>query len=124
MLVEDTEKFCAWCLKEFCRKDEKTPKDKIGETIMMAPAVGGYTTPGMGLNQVRLAYVLNKIFCGRCFCWRRRWSGTRNRECYQWERFFGGSIFGCLLVLLNLGCDGWGFVYRKSGFFVVDIGVL
>lgn len=58
--VEDTEDFCAWCLKEFCWKDEKTPSDKIGETIMMAPAAGFYSTSGMGKNQVRLAYVLNK----------------------------------------------------------------
>ena len=39
---------------------DKTPEGKIGETIMMAPAAGFYSTPGMGLNQVRLAYVLNK----------------------------------------------------------------
>ena len=58
--VEDTEKFCAWCLSDFCWKDELTPADKIGETIMMAPAAGFYSTPGMGMNQVRLAYVLNK----------------------------------------------------------------
>ena len=58
--VKDTEDFCAWCLKEFCWKDEKTPSDKIGETIMMAPAAGFYSTPGMGRDQVRLAYVLNK----------------------------------------------------------------
>ena len=58
--VEDTEKFCAWCLSEFCWKDERTPEGKIGETIMMAPAAGFYSTPGMGMNQVRLAYVLNK----------------------------------------------------------------
>jgi aspartate aminotransferase len=58
--VEDTEKFCAWCLKEFYWKDEKTPEGKIGETIMMAPAAGFYSTQGMGMNQVRLAYVLNK----------------------------------------------------------------
>lgn len=32
----------------------------MGETIMMAPAAGFYSTPGMGLNQVRLAYVLKK----------------------------------------------------------------
>ena len=31
-----------------------------GETIMMAPAAGFYSTSGMGMNQVRLAYVLNK----------------------------------------------------------------
>ena len=58
--VDDTEKFCAWCLSEFCWKDEKTPEGKIGETIMMAPAAGFYSTSGMGMNQVRLAYVLNK----------------------------------------------------------------
>ena len=58
--VDDTEKFCAWCLSEFCWKDEKTPEGKVGETIMMAPAAGFYSTPCMGMNQVRLAYVLNK----------------------------------------------------------------
>ena len=58
--VEDAEDFCAWCLTDFCWKDEKTPADVVGETIMMAPAAGFYSTPGMGKNQVRLAYVLNK----------------------------------------------------------------
>ena len=58
--VDDTEKFCAWCLSEFCWKDELTPDGCTGETIMMAPAAGFYSTPGMGMNQVRLAYVLNK----------------------------------------------------------------
>ena len=58
--VDDTEKFCAWCLSEFCWKDDKTSEGKIGETIMMAPAAGFYSTHGMGKNQVRLAYVLNK----------------------------------------------------------------
>ena len=58
--VDDAEKFCAWCLSDFSWKDEKTPEGCAGETIMMAPAAGFYSTPGMGLNQVRLAYVLNK----------------------------------------------------------------
>ena len=58
--VEDAEDFCAWCLTDFCWNDEKTPADCTGETIMMAPAAGFYSTPGMGRNQVRLAYVLNK----------------------------------------------------------------
>ena len=58
--VEDAEDFCAWCLTDFCWKDEKTPADCAGETIMMAPAAGFCSTPGMGRNQVRLAYVLNK----------------------------------------------------------------
>lgn len=58
--VDDAEKFCAWCLSDFCYKDEKTPQGCSGETVMMAPAAGFYTTPGSGINQVRLAYVLCK----------------------------------------------------------------
>ncbi len=58
--VEDSEDFCAWCLTNFCWKDDKTPPNKIGETIMMAPAAGFYSTLGMGQNQVRLAYVLKR----------------------------------------------------------------
>ena len=49
--VDDSEKFCAWCLEEF---------DYEGETVMMAPASGFYTTPGKGKNEVRVAYVLKK----------------------------------------------------------------
>ena len=49
--VDDSEKFCQWCLREFTYE---------GATIMMAPAAGFYTTPGLGRNEVRLAYVLNK----------------------------------------------------------------
>ena len=68
--VEDAEDFCAWCLNDFCWKDEDTPATTVsadgeevpcaGETIMMAPAAGFYTTPGLGRDQVRLAYVLCK----------------------------------------------------------------
>ena len=58
--VDDTEKFCAWCLSEFTWKDEKTPEGCAGETIMMAPASGFYSNPDLGRNQVRLAYVLDK----------------------------------------------------------------
>jgi aspartate aminotransferase len=49
--VDDAEKFCAWCLESF---------EYEGATIMMAPASGFYVTPGLGRNEVRLAYVLNK----------------------------------------------------------------
>ena len=49
--VDDADKFCAWCLSDFQWE---------GQTIMMAPASGFYTTPGAGRNQVRLAYVLKK----------------------------------------------------------------
>ena len=49
--VDDSEKFCRWCLEKFSYE---------GQTVMMAPASGFYTTPGAGRNQVRIAYVLNK----------------------------------------------------------------
>ena len=49
--VDDSEKFCRWCLTDF---------NYEGETVMMAPASGFYTTPGAGQNQVRIAYVLKK----------------------------------------------------------------
>ena len=49
--VDDCEKFCAWCLSDF---------EYEGETVMMAPATGFYTTPGAGKNEVRIAYVLKK----------------------------------------------------------------
>ena len=48
--VDDAEKFCAWCLTDF---------DYEGETIMMAPGNGFYATPGMGHDEVRIAYALN-----------------------------------------------------------------
>ena len=49
--VDDAEKFCAWCLTDFSYENE---------TVMMAPAAGFYTTPGAGIDQVRIAYVLKK----------------------------------------------------------------
>lgn len=49
--VDDAEKFCEWCLTDF---------EYEGQTVMMAPAAGFYTTPGAGKNQVRIAYVLKK----------------------------------------------------------------
>ena len=49
--VDDSDKFCAWCLEEFSYE---------GQTIFMAPGSGFYTTPGAGYNEVRIAYVLNK----------------------------------------------------------------
>ena len=55
--VEDAEDFCSWCLSHFRYKNETTGQL---ETIMMAPAAGFYSTPELGKNQVRLAYVLNK----------------------------------------------------------------
>lgn len=48
--VTDAEHFCQWMLESF---------DHEGQTVMMAPAAGFYSTPGAGKNQVRVAYVLN-----------------------------------------------------------------
>ena len=58
--VDDAEKFCAWCLKDWCYESVDEHGNTVKETVMMAPAAGFYTTPGMGMDQVRLAYVLNK----------------------------------------------------------------
>lgn len=48
--VDDAETFCAWCLTDFAYE---------GQTLMMAPASGFYVTPGSGIDEVRIAYVLN-----------------------------------------------------------------
>ena len=49
--IDDSDKFCAWCLSDF---------EYEGCTVMMAPATGFYTEDGLGKNEVRIAYVLNK----------------------------------------------------------------
>ena len=47
--VDNADKFCQWLLEEF---------NYHSQTVMMAPAAGFYSTPGSGLNEVRIAYVL------------------------------------------------------------------
>lgn len=47
--IDDSDKFCQWMLSDFSYKQQ---------TVMMAPATGFYATPGLGKNQVRMAYVL------------------------------------------------------------------
>ncbi|MEH6407288.1 MAG: pyridoxal phosphate-dependent aminotransferase, partial [Leeuwenhoekiella sp.] len=49
--IKDAEDFARWLLEDF---------NVNGKTVMVAPAAGFYSTPGMGLNQVRIAYVLKK----------------------------------------------------------------
>ena len=49
--VDDADRFCRWCLEEF---------EYEGATVFMAPASGFYTTPGRGVDEVRMAYVLEK----------------------------------------------------------------
>ena len=48
--IDDADVFCQWMLESFSNH---------GETVMMAPATGFYSTPGSGKNEVRMAYVLN-----------------------------------------------------------------
>lgn len=49
--IDNADKFCQWMLEEFCYNNE---------TVMMAPATGFYSSKGFGMNEVRLAYVLNQ----------------------------------------------------------------
>jgi aspartate aminotransferase len=49
--VADADLFCQWLLESFSYEQK---------TVMLAPASGFYGTPGLGKNEVRLAYVLNK----------------------------------------------------------------
>lgn len=49
--VDNAEKFCQWLLEDF---------EFEGQTVMMAPANGFYSTPGAGEQEARIAYVLNK----------------------------------------------------------------
>lgn len=48
--IDDADKFCQWLLESFQYNNE---------TVMLAPATGFYGTPGLGKQEVRLAYVLN-----------------------------------------------------------------
>lgn len=48
--IDDGDRFCQWMLESFSHD---------GKTVMMAPASGFYNTPGLGKNEVRLAYVIN-----------------------------------------------------------------
>ena len=49
--VDDADHFAQWLLESF---------EFEGSTVMVAPAAGFYATPGLGTNQVRIAYVLSK----------------------------------------------------------------
>ncbi|MCD6329566.1 MAG: pyridoxal phosphate-dependent aminotransferase [Candidatus Cloacimonetes bacterium] len=49
--IEDAEDFAIWMLEKFSEDDQ---------TVMFAPAEGFYATPGLGRNEVRLAYILNE----------------------------------------------------------------
>jgi aspartate aminotransferase len=48
--IDDSDVFCQWLLESFTHQEQ---------TVMLAPATGFYGTPGLGKDEVRLAYVLN-----------------------------------------------------------------
>ena len=48
--IDDSDKFCQWLLESF---------NYNNQTVMLAPATGFYSTPGLGKQEVRLAYVIN-----------------------------------------------------------------
>ncbi len=48
--IDDSDKFAEWLLEHY---------DIDGETVMIAPAAGFYATPGLGKDEIRIAYVLN-----------------------------------------------------------------
>lgn len=49
--IDDADKFCQWLLESFSYEEQ---------TVMLSPATGFYATPGLGKQEVRLAYVINK----------------------------------------------------------------
>ncbi|WP_346239267.1 pyridoxal phosphate-dependent aminotransferase [Niabella insulamsoli] len=49
--IDDADRFCQWMLEDFSLDNQ---------TAMFAPATGFYVTPGLGMNEIRLAYVINR----------------------------------------------------------------
>lgn len=49
--IDNAEKFAQWLLESY---------NHNGETVMVAPAAGFYSTPGLGMKEVRIAYVLKQ----------------------------------------------------------------
>jgi len=49
--IDNADKFAQWLLESF---------DDDGETVMVAPAAGFYSTPNVGLTEIRIAYVLKQ----------------------------------------------------------------
>src|SRR5690606_16667674 len=54
--IDDADRFCQWLLESFSYEQQ---------TVMMAPGTGFYATNGLGKQEVRLAYVLNRADIAR-----------------------------------------------------------
>jgi aspartate aminotransferase len=48
--IDDADRFCQWLLEDY---------NYNNQTVMLAPATGFYATKGLGMNEVRISYVLN-----------------------------------------------------------------
>ena len=48
--IDNSDRFCQWMLEDFNFENQ---------TVMFAPASGFYSTPGLGLDEIRISYVLN-----------------------------------------------------------------
>ena len=70
--VDNTEHFCQWLLEEFSHD---------GATVMMAPGSGFYASAGRGLDEVRIAYVLNQTDLAAAMeCLKQGLAAYRNRK--------------------------------------------
>lgn len=54
--IDDSDRFCQWLLESFSLNNQ---------TVMLAPATGFYSTPGLGKQEVRLAYVLGAEYINK-----------------------------------------------------------
>lgn len=57
--VDDSDRFCEWMVREFQYE---------GQTVLLAPATGFYATPGLGKDEVRIAYVVNQAQLRQAMC--------------------------------------------------------
>ena len=73
--IDDCDAFCRWLLESFSHE---------GRTVMLAPATGFYATPGLGKDEVRIAYVLKKEdLAGAMACLRQALATYPGRTCEQ-----------------------------------------
>ena len=73
--IDDCDEFCRWLLESFSHE---------GRTVMLAPGTGFYATPGLGRDEVRIAYVLKEPdLAGAMDCLRRALAVYPGRTCDQ-----------------------------------------
>ncbi len=91
--IADSDDFAAWLLTDF---------QKDGKTVMVAPASGFYVTPGLGKDEVRIAYVLkDEDLRRRSTSWPRRSRRTGKRGAWTDATAGRGCVAGRALHLLR-----------------------